>query len=45
MTPVLGIFNPFGGPYFIPQYNPIDLLFLQINQFVSITFSSRDTRI
>ncbi len=32
------------GPYFIPQHDPIDPLFLQ-NWFASITFSSRDTRI
>ncbi len=30
-------------PYFMPQHDPIDPLFLQKNQFVSITFSSRDT--
>ncbi len=32
------------GLYFIPHHNPIDPLFLQKNRFVSITFSSRDTR-
>ncbi len=33
------------GPCFIQQHNPIDPLFLQTkNRFISITFSSRDTR-
>ncbi len=31
------------GPYCMVQPDPIDPLFLQKNQFVSITFSSRDT--
>ncbi len=32
------------GPYFIPQHNLIDPSFCRKNRFVSITFSSRDTR-
>ncbi len=44
MTPFLG-FSIRLAPYFIPQHNPIDPLFLKkINLFVSITFRSRDTR-
>ncbi len=39
----LGGFSIRLGPYFIPQHNPNDLL-CRKNQFVSITFSSRDTR-
>ncbi len=44
MTPVLGIFNLIGSLFNTSTQNLIDTFFLQKTWFVSVTFSSRDTR-
>ncbi len=42
MTPVFE-FSIKLGPYFMPEHDLIDPLFLLKKNFVTITFSSRDT--